>query len=119
MNESLQQKLIDAYPDFGIQDLEFGIETHNGWYNLLNDLCRELKENEFKGKVKQIKQKFGGLRFYTDEATDKDYKIIYRYEEKSFTVCEKCGKQAYERVMHGWITVLCEDCYSEWTSNHL
>ena len=30
MNESLQQKLIDAYPDFGIQYLEFGIETHRG-----------------------------------------------------------------------------------------
>ena len=76
----------------------FFIECGTGWGELLDKLCadieRELnKDAELKKefKIAQIKEKFGGLRFYTYSVTDEIDKIIDEAEKKSFTICEVCG----------------------------
>lgn len=94
----------------------FGFEVGDGWYELIRELCEELKEmlpdiqqdpeyGEF--EVLQVKEKFGGLRFYTNWATEEMYEKISDAEGKSFKICEECGQPAQVRV-GGWIRTLCD-----------
>ena len=97
----------------------FGLECGEGWYDLLDELCTKIEEeldrtndskNEYPFQIDQIKEKFGGLRFYVSGGTDKTYDLINEYEEKSYTICEICGSNGKEYDVRGWITTLCEKC---------
>lgn len=123
MNEENTKKLFERfeffYPEKSIQEslMAFGFECGDGWFSLLWDLCegieKELKnikkEIEYPFEVFQVKEKFGGLRFYTNWSTDEIYKLINEAEDKSYTICEQCGKPGTVRD-GGWITTLCDEC---------
>jgi hypothetical protein len=102
----------------------FGIECGEGWkylYQPLIDLCN------LKGvSIFQIKEKFGGLRFYTG-ACDADSGIpmlIRAVEAMSYKVCEDCGEYGVDwkdgktiyKTTTGrsetsrWIRSLCDPC---------
>ena len=116
----LQVKRVDVfntkksfYPFEG-----FGIECGEGWYDLLDQLCtdieKELKrtnddKEEYPFQINQIKEKYGGLRFYVGSANDKVYKMIDEAEKKSYTICEECGKPGKEYVIRGWVMTLCKE----------
>ena len=55
----------------------------------------------------QVKEKFGGLRFYVDSATEKHYNYITFAESMSYRTCEVCGAPG-ERYTDGWHQTLCE-----------
>jgi hypothetical protein len=55
----------------------------------------------------QVKEKFGGLRFYVQAATDKHYNYISFAESMSYVTCEKCGSPG-KRYTDGWHTTLCD-----------
>jgi hypothetical protein len=55
----------------------------------------------------QVKEKFGGLRFYVQAATDKHYSYIHFAESMSYRVCEECGAPG-KRYTDGWHTTLCD-----------
>ena len=55
----------------------------------------------------QVKEKFGGLRFYVQASTDKHYHYISFAESMSYRTCEVCGSPG-ERYTDGWHQVLCE-----------
>lgn len=57
--------------------------------------------------VVQVKEKFGGLRFYVNAATDKHWNYITFAENMSYKICEVCGSPG-KRYTDGWHTVLCE-----------
>jgi len=57
----------------------------------------------------QVKEKFGGLRFYTRFYIKGMEKIISKYEKLSFTTCENCGNTG-EICGKSWYTVLCTEC---------
>lgn len=64
----------------------------------------------------QIKEKFGGLRWY-DNGFPKDGFSEYenwlnKYEELSFRTCINCGKPAIG-FTRGWITPLCKECMKD------
>lgn len=63
----------------------------------------------------QVEEKFGGLRFYITHGTDEMYELISKAEEKSCTICERCGSN--EGTTSGnrgyWIQCLCSDCREE------
>ena len=74
----------------------FGIECGKGWFDLLDKLCTDIEKElvkikdykeKYPFKIDQIKEKFGGLRFYVSSCTDKIYKMIDEAEEKSYTIC--------------------------------
>ena len=74
-----------------------------GWAGLVKegfDLC--LKNG---WRIYQIKEKFGGLRFYTDEDLDD-------IEDESYTICEECGEPGKPRP-GGWIKTRCDKCFEE------
>lgn len=58
----------------------------------------------------QVKEKFGGLRFYVDGGTDKHHAYITFAEAMSYTICEECGatKNVYQTT--GWVHTTCVPC---------
>jgi len=58
----------------------------------------------------QVKEKFGGLRFYVEKASDQQYAVISFVESLSYKVCEKCGSMKDIGRTQGWITTLCKNC---------
>ena len=65
----------------------------------------------------QIKEKFGGLRWYDNGFPTEGYEEykewLDKYEELSYKTCIDCGKPA-KYFTRGWITPICEDCAKEY-----
>jgi hypothetical protein len=73
--------------------------------------------NEYKGaypKASQVKEKYGGLRFYMTCGNDEVYNLIKRAEELSYETCEQCGDPGREREGNYWINTLCDNCNENW-----
>jgi len=90
----------------------FGFELRDGWYPLLRELSEGLEplfRNCPAARVAQVKEKFGGLRFYIDGGTDAIYELIDAAETKSLRTCDQCGAEG-ERRGGGWVRTLCEVC---------
>jgi NADH pyrophosphatase NudC (nudix superfamily) len=68
--------------------------------------------------ITQIKEKFGGLRFYYDGGNDKVFKLTSKAENKSYKICESCGKPGKPNG-EGWIVTLCKKCRKEYDERHL
>lgn len=119
MSPELQQKIFALKPEW-FEGSCFNIECGDGWFDLIRDLIAKLialeseeAESFVDFKVTQIKEKFGGLRFYTafgesfdDDSWKRVFSIINSYEHRSLSVCEFCGKQARLRTL-GYIQTLC------------
>ena len=55
----------------------------------------------------QVKEKFGGLRFYVNGATDKHLNFISFAENMSYRTCEECGAPG-KIYTDGWHRTLCD-----------
>ena len=77
-----------------------------------NDVdAAKLKMEEEAEKIpvaSQIKEKFGGLRFYVDRATEEHYNYIAFAESMSYRTCERCGAPG-KLFTNGWHVVLCDE----------
>ena len=61
-------------------------------------------------KVRQIKEKFGGLRYYCSVDNYSDvYALIQAAEAESFVTCEDCGKPGILRTGRHWLSTLCDE----------
>jgi hypothetical protein len=86
----------------------FGWEIGKGWYPLINELIEKLINVGWDGQVFQIKEKFGGLRFYIGEGNDAIFDLIHEAENKSYKICEECGQPGVVRG-GGWLKTLCDE----------
>lgn len=111
MKQELQNKLFNAFPAMFIQEdwSIQGITAGDGWYDVIYDLCTILMQVSPKTRAVQVKEKFGGLRFYVDTTTEEGYKAIDASEELSLRTCEDCGGPGSPNDV-GWITTLCDSC---------
>jgi hypothetical protein len=121
MNIDLEKKLVKKYPNLYKQyggDVKetcmgWGFSCGDGWYKLLEDLSEELKPFE-EVVAEQVKEKFGGLRFYigpvNQENSKQVYDIIEKYETLSYKTCEVCGTTGKRRP-GGWVKTLCNECF--------
>lgn len=124
------QKLIEKYPwllprnektdrppydyDYSYTELD-GLPK--GWRVTFGDsICEEIQSEleKFdyvdKYRIRQIKEKFGSLRWY-DDRIPKDCqipKIIRKYEELSETICICCGAPATKRSTRYWVSYYCD-----------
>jgi len=78
------------------------MECGEGWYQLIHDLLEELIKTDWDRDIHQIKEKFGGLRFYIGGASEEVHDIIHRYEELSYKTCDVCGEAGELRKDCGW-----------------
>ena len=97
-----------------LHNVQCGVDIGDGWVALVDTLCRRIEAHvalEELGEpvVGQVKEKFGGLRFYFDGPND-DYisGLITMAESMSYRICEDCGKPGEVRS-GGWIRTLCDE----------
>ena len=81
-----------------------------GWRKLVTKLCKDIIAIDDKVNVLQVKEKFGGLRFYIDKGNMKVHSLIVKAEEKSFKICEKCGTECNVTTSGEWAKTLCNNC---------
>ena len=126
MTEKNQGELIKKYPTLfnylnnkgPIIPIQFGIECGDGWYMLLDtlmaDIVNHLKYNKDVQPVNisQIKEKYGGLRFYYDGGNEYIRGAVSMAESLSYHICEKCGTTINVGQTKGWIYTICKSCYS-------
>jgi hypothetical protein len=75
---------------------------------MIDDAKAKLDEETAKVPVaSQVKEKFGGLRFYVNGATDKHWNYINFAESMSYTICEECGAPG-KTYTDGWHMTLCD-----------
>lgn len=95
LEKALKQKYPKIFhelhnPEFNMQTscMVWGIECPDCWYDLIDDLCAKITAIDPEGEVvaKQVKEKWGGLRFYIRGWNDEFYKLISEAEEKSYNV---------------------------------
>ena len=86
---------------------------------MVEELGALLEKYNYQGEysICQIKEKFGGLRWYDNGFPTEGYEEykewLDKYEELSFKTCIDCGKPA-KYFTRGWITPICEDCAKEY-----
>jgi hypothetical protein len=119
MKDELEKQLIEKYPtifqNVGKSPMEscmsWGIECGDGWYDLIDRLCNRLISLNKTVVADQVKEKFGGLRFYVHFDGDNDEKVweaIDKAEEESCTICEVCGMIGKQSSKGYWLKTLCE-----------
>lgn len=129
MNEELSKKLTLKYPklfrkintgeEYTEEDKYFySFACGNGWYTIIDELCASIEQElEFRKIddlcVLQVKEKFGGLRFYTNISNDVITGMIMLAEGLSYRTCEVCGTTKNVGWISGWITTLCFECAAE------
>jgi len=96
-----------------IKDAYF-FDVSDGWIPLIQNLIEELIEAGWNKQICQVKEKFGGLRFYINDASDEIWNIIEKYESLSYETCELCGEKAELRKHgYGWWLTLCNKHHLE------
>ena len=142
MNKEHTEYLVKHFPWIEPTD-GYGIGVGDGWFDLLVTLCENIdsaikfenscimnynsKSDEEKKEwiwtpndkpfefpiVDQIKEKFGGLRFYarTPSGTRYEFRgMIQMAEAMSFRICEDCGNKGEMRD-GSWKRTLCNLCH--------
>lgn len=113
-----------------------GVCVGEGWWPIIEALCSQidsytkwrnntrdalLKDNPYKHKIPhqveqvivcQIKEKFGGLRFYYNGGDDCVDGMVRMAESWAARSCEVCGKPGKSRD-GGWIRTLCDEHEAE------
>lgn len=88
-------------------------DISEGWYPLVKDLIDDLIKLGWNKQVCQVKEKFGGLRFYINEGSDEIYKRITQAENESYKICEATGTPGKLRTDLGWHLTLCDEEYEK------
>lgn len=121
MSPEVESKLRDRHP-WVYENVYF--ECDDGWFCLLDTLASyiendisDLKEDidEYERDLyrpSQIKEKWGGLRFYVDASSERTNIAIQFAESLSFRICEVCGRSGEIRK-NCWRKTLCEEHANE------
>ena len=125
MKQELQDKLFEAFPlifaekDCSAQEscMHWGIACGDGWFGLIWDLCADLQIIADMGLVKQpvaaqVKEKFGGLRFYLNNHNDTVNALVNTAEELAWNTCENCGSTDDIHTTARYISRLCPPCFN-------
>jgi hypothetical protein len=95
-----------------ITDCNF-FDVNNGWFELIKELIEDLITLGWDKQTCQVKEKFGGLRFYINGGTDEIFNRITEAERKSYEICEETGKPGKLRTDIGWHRTLCDEEYEK------
>jgi hypothetical protein len=96
----------DHLIEVGVGGILYGTKTVT--QEAIDEAKVKLDEETLKVPVAvQVKEKFGGLRFYVQAATDKHYQYISFAESMSYRTCEDCGAPG-KTYTDGWHRTLCD-----------
>lgn len=124
--DAFEKRMKESYPEMFSRPYG-GIAVGKGWWPVISALCSniyahiEYVKNRREWAVKndhpvpelvppviicQIKEKFGGLRFYYDGGDDQIHGMVQMAESWAARSCEECGAPG-EPGGSGWIRTLC------------
>jgi hypothetical protein len=114
--DEFAKRMEETYPEmFGGQYGGFSIGP--GWWPIVESLCADIQHHlNWKNResqvvppvvVEQIKEKFGGLRFYYQGGDDTITGMVRMAESWASHSCEECGAPGVRRS-GGWIRTLCD-----------
>lgn len=132
MNSELDKKLVEKYPlifanrykPMNETAMCWGFDVGDGWYQILDSLCGNIQNYiDWKNRsatagynntepveqvvADQVKEKFGGLRFYYTGGDAEIRGMVQMAESWASVTCETCGSPG--RYRHGgWIRTLCD-----------
>ena len=129
MRKELEDKLYEDYPKIFKQKDDhmtntcmcWGICVGDGWYDIIDCLCERIQhhcdwvngknpdKDKFQVEAIQVKEKFGGLRFYTNYEDDHISGLINMAYAMADRTCEDCGMPGQLRDS-GWLKTLCDEC---------
>jgi hypothetical protein len=117
--EAFVKRLEETYPNMFSQPYG-GVAVNPGWWPIIESLCaniqshtdwwnknREIRPVVEQVVVEQIKEKFGGLRFYYSGGDDTVAGMVRMAEAWADVACEECGAFG-KRRSGGWIRTLCD-----------
>ena len=124
MNEKNTAYLLGRYPKL-YQGYNFpmtqtcmcwGFDCGDGWFKLIDQLSADITLLDEKDGTTtiavQVKEKYGGLRFYIEGGSDAVYAAIDKAEILSETICEICGEPGTTRN-DGWVSTMCDKCWED------
>lgn len=123
------EDIINKYPKI-FQSYEGNPDNVNwygvpdGWLPIIDKLCGAIQDyidntkRYIDGELKtptqvvctQMKEKFGGLRFYIEGGDDFVEGMINMAEFMCDNTCDECGSEEDLGVTKGWISVKCRTC---------
>lgn len=106
------QQILDRF----VADSPHEIQCDKGWYPLIISIHQELAHIDQNYQILQIKEKFGGLRFYYVSNSKKHSeidRIVHFYENKSYEICEVTGKPGQLMRKGGTYKTLHSSFYNE------
>lgn len=149
-NKYLNEKYSDIIRKFEYkgEQMPFWFECGDGWFTLIDDLCgnivhaikneksildyrkkqgEDVRKEDYEAvevTISQVKEKYGGLRFYVYGGGDRIRGMIDFAESFSYKICESCGNPG-KLSQNGWWRTLCEPCRAnderkkvEWEENY-
>jgi len=137
MSPDLDKQLCEKYPKI-FRDrnrttqetcMAWGFAHGDGWFNIIDTLCSSIQHHSDQKRNRepfaglndeefdelhqpiaaQVKEKFGGLRFYISNGDDVVYGMISLAENLSSRTCEDCGAPGTPRK-GAWIRTMCDKC---------
>ena len=118
-----KDRLVKKYPKlFRQKDLSmketcmcWGIAVDIGWLPIIEFLCESIQGyvdlyTKVQVEFSQIKEKYGILRIYTDNADEYVNNLVDMAERLSGKVCEDCGSVVDVTTKGGYILTLCKVC---------
>ena len=94
----------------------WGDEVGEGWGQIVLECHRQLKHLDPGYRIGQIKEKFGGLRYYYDSSLAFDHltravmdSVVIAAEYRCSITCEVCGSVGSLRTNSRWYKTLCNE----------
>lgn len=139
MTEDKNKELVEKFPKLftGYENprggyYPFWFECSDGWYTLIHELARDIQHHvdhkndtytwkvergeakeedrpDYQVRAVQVKQKFGGLRFYVNGGDEYIDGMIAFAESMSYKICESCGNPG-KTNRDGWMYTFCDPC---------
>jgi len=120
MRKELDDLLCERYPKIFAERhepetlLSWGFAFGDGWFDLVDVLCRELQYRTSKGDpqvlASQVKEKFGLLSFHWRGEISKEQRaMISLAEGLAQRICEQCGSPGQVLIQGGIRATRCTD----------
>jgi hypothetical protein len=116
MKEKNEKKLVNDFPELykltkphGLPffPMLFGFECGDGWFDIIYKLSKNIVDLNEGTVAHQVKEKFGGLRFYINYGSEAIYALIDNAEREALATCEVCGKPGGLKVRGTWLKTVC------------
>ena len=117
-------QLIAKYPKIFISEYAVNYDIPDAWIQLVDDLCCAIQNHVDRFKrydangvhaveqviCKQMKEKFGELRFYYENGNEYISGMVNLATSISYNMCIECSSRENLGRTKGWVTTMCKSC---------